>query len=216
MIAWDADAETDARDFLINQATPQGIGETLADRAAALLGNKGDFAIVTASLSAANQNEWMRYIRARLAGEVPGGEDRGGAAERRRSRSRLQRDADDSQGAPRREADHGDRCAGRSGRRRSRAPVRAHRREGHRPVAAEHVQALREGGRHRQHRALEHARSRATSPCSPPTRSRRARSHPAAQALEAGRLGRIEVRGDQVLLGKPFVFTKENIDGFDF
>ena len=49
VIAWDADAESDARDFLINQATPQGIGETLADRAAALLGNKGDFAIVTAS-----------------------------------------------------------------------------------------------------------------------------------------------------------------------
>ena len=39
---------------------------------------------------------------------------------------------------------------------------------------------------------------------------------PGTAGLEAGRLGRIEVRGDQVLLGKPFVFTKENIDGFDF
>ena len=32
----------------------------------------------------------------------------------------------------------------------------------------------------------------------------------------AGRLGRIEVRGDQVILGKPFVFKKGNIDRFDF
>ena len=35
-------------------------------------------------------------------------------------------------------------------------------------------------------------------------------------SLDAGRLGRIEVQGDNVLLGKPFVFTKDNIDGFDF
>ena len=60
MIAWDADAEKDARDVFINQATPQGIGEDLTDRAAALLDDKGDFAIVTASLSAANQNEWIK------------------------------------------------------------------------------------------------------------------------------------------------------------
>jgi hypothetical protein len=39
---------------------------------------------------------------------------------------------------------------------------------------------------------------------------------PGSTGLEAGRLGRIEVRGDQVLLGKPFVFTKDNIDEFDF
>jgi hypothetical protein len=32
----------------------------------------------------------------------------------------------------------------------------------------------------------------------------------------AGRLGRIEVRGDNVLLGTPFTFTRENVDQFDF
>ena len=34
VITWDSDAETDARDFLINQATPEGIGSTLMDEAA--------------------------------------------------------------------------------------------------------------------------------------------------------------------------------------
>src|SRR5438046_2652596 len=67
VITWDADAEKDARDFFINQATPQGIGYTLADEAARILGNTGEFAIITASLSASNQNEWIKHIKARVA-----------------------------------------------------------------------------------------------------------------------------------------------------
>jgi rhamnose transport system permease protein len=35
-------------------------------------------------------------------------------------------------------------------------------------------------------------------------------------SVEAGRLGTIQVKGSEVLLGEPFVFTKENIEGFDF
>lgn len=71
VVTWDADSEKDARDFLINQATPQGIGETLTDEAARIMGGKGEFAIVTASLSAANQNEWIKYIEARLKEKYP-------------------------------------------------------------------------------------------------------------------------------------------------
>ncbi len=47
VVTWDADAEKDARDFLINQATPQGIGYTLTDEAARILNHKGEFAIIT-------------------------------------------------------------------------------------------------------------------------------------------------------------------------
>src|SRR5437764_85253 len=71
VVTWDADSEKDARDFLINQATPQGIGYTLTDEAARIMGGKGDFAIITASLSAANQNEWIKYIKERLAEKYP-------------------------------------------------------------------------------------------------------------------------------------------------
>src|SRR5262249_29151271 len=65
VVTWDADALTDARDFMVNQATPQGIGQTLMDEAARVLGGKGEFAIITASLTAANMNEWQKHIEAR-------------------------------------------------------------------------------------------------------------------------------------------------------
>ena len=37
-----------------------------------------------------------------------------------------------------------------------------------------------------------------------------------ASAYKAGRLGNIEIKGDNILLGQPFVFNKDNIDQFDF
>ena len=36
------------------------------------------------------------------------------------------------------------------------------------------------------------------------------------KTFNAGRLGTLEVKGDQVILGKPFIFNKSNIDKFDF
>jgi len=35
-------------------------------------------------------------------------------------------------------------------------------------------------------------------------------------SLEAGRLGAIQIRGSEVVLGKPFIFDKKNIDQYDF
>src|SRR5207247_2162362 len=68
VITWDADSEPDARDFLVNQATPQGIGYTLMDHAARILGNKGEFAIITASLAAEYMSEWRKVNEARQEG----------------------------------------------------------------------------------------------------------------------------------------------------
>jgi rhamnose transport system substrate-binding protein len=215
VIAWDADAEPDARDFLINQATPQGIGETLADRAAALLGNTGDFAIVTASLSAANQNEWMRHIRARLAEKYPGirlvavqpsDGDRDRAFTETQTILKVHPTAKVIMGIA--------------------APAV--------PGAAE---AVRQSGR----TDVKVIGLSLPNMCKPYVKAGVIDSivlwntrdlgyltvlaghalatgtlAPGSQSLDAGRLGRITVDGDQVLLGKPFVFTRENIDGFDF
>jgi rhamnose transport system permease protein len=72
VVTWDADAEKDARDFFVNQATPQGIAEVLLEHTSRILGGKGSFAIVTASLTAANQNEWIKHIKEGLAGKYAG------------------------------------------------------------------------------------------------------------------------------------------------
>jgi rhamnose transport system permease protein len=72
VVTWDADAEPDARDYFINQATAQSIGSSLADEAARVLHNKGEFAIITGALSAANQNLWIGFIKQRVAEKYPG------------------------------------------------------------------------------------------------------------------------------------------------
>jgi rhamnose transport system permease protein len=85
VLTWDSDAEHDARDYFLNQATPQGIGTALADEAAHLLPGGGQYAIITGPLSAENQNAWIKYIKQRnesahpnlkLATVLPSDDDR--------------------------------------------------------------------------------------------------------------------------------------------
>ncbi len=71
VISYDADVMPDARSFFVNQATPQAIGYALMDEAARLCGEEGEFAIITASLTAANQREWEKHIRTRLVTKYP-------------------------------------------------------------------------------------------------------------------------------------------------
>lgn len=71
VVTFDADALPDARDFFVNQATPQGIGYALMDEAARLCHEEGEFAVIVGSLTAANQIEWRKYIEERLAAKYP-------------------------------------------------------------------------------------------------------------------------------------------------
>jgi rhamnose transport system permease protein len=71
VMTWDADAEPDARDYFISQATPEDIGNTLIDEAARLIGDSGQVAIITGALSAANQNLWISFMRQRIAKDHP-------------------------------------------------------------------------------------------------------------------------------------------------
>ncbi len=90
-MTWDADAAPDARDYFINQATPEGIGNTLTDEGARLLGGKGEFAIVTGALSAANQNAWIDFIKQACRREVSAIETGYHPPQRRRSRQGVLR-----------------------------------------------------------------------------------------------------------------------------
>ena len=71
VLTYDADAMTDARSFFVNQATPEGIGQSLMDEAARLTGEEGEFAMIVATLTAANQREWQKHIEARLKEKYP-------------------------------------------------------------------------------------------------------------------------------------------------
>jgi len=69
VLTWDADGQPDSRDYFVNQATSEQIGDALVDAMAKDLGGAqptGKVAIVTATLTAANQNEWIAMMKERL------------------------------------------------------------------------------------------------------------------------------------------------------
>ncbi|MCB9770736.1 MAG: substrate-binding domain-containing protein [Candidatus Omnitrophica bacterium] len=59
VITWDADSAEETRDYFINQATYHDIAKTLMDVMAKGIGEDGKYLILTGSLTAANQNIWM-------------------------------------------------------------------------------------------------------------------------------------------------------------
>jgi rhamnose transport system substrate-binding protein len=74
VITFDADvlsSAADARDFFINACTPEGIADTLTDDAAKQMDSAGDFAIVSGFSSASNSNKWIELIKARVAEKYP-------------------------------------------------------------------------------------------------------------------------------------------------
>lgn len=62
VIGYDADAEPQARQFFVNQATFEGIGKALIDSMVAQVGEDAKVAIVTSSLTAPNQNRWIEEM----------------------------------------------------------------------------------------------------------------------------------------------------------
>ena len=69
--AWDADVAPDARDVFVNQATFEAIGYELVDVMAKQTGGKGEFLVVTGSLTAPNQVAWLKEMRERMKQKYP-------------------------------------------------------------------------------------------------------------------------------------------------
>ncbi len=215
VVTWDADAETDARDYFVNQATAEGIGTTLTDEAARLLGGRGDFAIVTGALSAANQNEWMAVIRRRLKEKYP------------EVKLLTVRPSDDDRDKAFAETQT---LLGANPSVRLIMAIAA-------PAVPGAAEAVRQAGRTNvsviglslpnMNKPYVHAGVVQTvvlwntKDLGYPTiyaASRLARGELAsgARSVSAGRLGALEVRGHDIILGSPLLITKNNIDAFDF
>ncbi len=215
VLTWDADAEPDARDYFINQATPEGIGNTLTDEAARLLGGRGDFAVVTSALSAPNQNSWLAVIRTRLAEQHPD------------LRLVTVRPSDD---------DRDKAFAETQTVLRANPTVKLIM-----AIAAPAVpgaaEAVRQAGRtdvkvmglslpninkkyvHEdvvQVVVLWNTTNLGYLTVQAATLAARGALAAGVASIQAGRLGAMDVRGAEVLLGKPLVMTKANIDQFDF
>jgi rhamnose transport system substrate-binding protein len=68
VVTFDSDASKDCRDAFINQATTEGIGQSLAKMALEQAGAAGgDIAVLSATPNATNQNAWIDVMKTELA-----------------------------------------------------------------------------------------------------------------------------------------------------
>jgi len=216
VLTYDADAQADARSFFVNQATPQGIGYTLMDEAARLTGGEGEFAIITATLTAANQREWQKHIEARLADKYP------------KMKLVAVRPCDDLK----------DRAQSEATALMSANPnlklIMAICSPGV-PGAAE---AVKQAGRTGQVKVIglglpnenkRYVHEGVTDSVilwntgdlgyltvQAGVALVKGDLKPGDKTLRAGSLGEVSIEGDNIMLGQPFIFTRANIDQFDF
>lgn len=214
VLTWDADAAPDARDYFINQATPEGIGFTLTDEAARLMGGKGDFAIITGALSAANQNLWIDNIRRRLA-KYPGmklltirpsDDDRDKAFNETLTLLKVYPSVRLIMAISAPALPGTGEAIRQAGRKDVFAIGLSLPNLNKRYVHDGNVQAVvlwntRDLGYLTVYTAATMVENRIPA---------------GATSLQAGRLGQIQIEGTQVVLGKPVIFNKDNIDQFDF
>lgn len=67
VIAYDSDVAPAARTLFINQADTAKLGDQMLNSMAALIGHEGEFAILSSTPTASNQNAWIASMKARLA-----------------------------------------------------------------------------------------------------------------------------------------------------
>jgi rhamnose ABC transporter rhamnose-binding protein len=216
VVTYDSDANADARSFFVNQATAEGIGKTLMDEAARLTGEEGEFAIITATLTAGNMNEWRKHIEERLAAKYP------------KMKLVDTKPCDDQKDKAQAEATNllsaypNLKClmaicspavpgaaeavkqAGKSGAVKVLGLG----------LPSENRAYLKDGTTQAvilwKVQDLGYLTIRAAADVTIGKLNR------GASEYDAGRLGAIKIEGDNIVLGQPFIFTKENIDQFDF
>lgn len=215
VLTWDADAEADARDFFVNQATSEGIANALTDEAARVLGGTGEFAIITGALSAANQNEWIAFIKKRLAEKYPN------------LKLATIRPSDDDR----------DKAFAETQTILKVYPSVKLMMAISAPAVPGSAEAVRQAGRSDvrviglslpninkpyvhsgvvQTVVLWNTRDLGYLTVYAGALAAEGKLTPGARMLQAGRLGTIDIRGSEIVLGPPLLFNKGNIDRFDF
>jgi rhamnose transport system substrate-binding protein len=214
-IAWDADTPPESRSFFVNQSTPEQIGFKLVDVLAEEIGGSGEVAVVSSSQTSSNQNTWIEHMKRRL-GEYPEmkliaieypGEDQDRALETTRTLLKAHPDLKGVWGLSSVAfpgAAEAIRQAGKSGQVKvtgvsTPAPMKSYVADG--TVKSIVLWDTRDLG----YLTIYTAEAVATG-----------KLKPGDKTLNAGRLGERNVVGDNVMLGDIIVFTKDNIDKYDF
>lgn len=216
VITYDADAQPDARSFFVNQATEKGIGDALIDSAASLLNGEGEFAILTANLTAANQNAWIAAIKARQAEKYPNMklvdikpcDDQKDKAQQETTNLLSAHPnlkaviAVCSPAVP--GAAEAVKQAGKTGEVKVVGLG----------LPSENKAYVKEGVTQAvilwKVEDLGYLTIKASAALA------KGELKPGATEFDGGKLGKLKIEGDNILLGTPFAFTKENIDQFDF
>jgi rhamnose ABC transporter rhamnose-binding protein len=71
VLTFDADADKEIRDIFVSQVDNEALGRHIMDNVAKGIGEEGQFAILTASLTAANQNTWIKWMKEQLKDKYP-------------------------------------------------------------------------------------------------------------------------------------------------
>ncbi len=216
VVTWDADADPDARDVFVNQATPAGIADTLLGHAARLAGPAGgEIGIITGSLTAANQNSWIAEMRKLLPQKYPNltivdirpsDDDRRKAFDETQTLLRVHPKvkvimAIASPAVP--------------------GAAEAVKQSGRTDVGVTGLGLPNASKPYLQDGVLDSAvlwNTKDLGYLTVHVATALAKGTPVAGTARfpGGRLGQLEVRGDNVILGTPFTFTKANVGGFDF
>ena len=216
VVTFDSDANPDARVFFVNQATPEGIAQALMDEAARLTGEEGDFAIITASLTAANMNEWRKDIEARLREKYP------------KMKLVDTKPCDDLKDKAQTEATN---LLSANPNLKLIMAICS-------PAVPGAAEAVKQAGKTgavkviglglpSENRKYVHEGVTQSVILWKTTDLgyltikvaadlANGKLKPGDTTYHAGRLGDLEVKGDSIILGKPFIFNNENIDQFDF
>jgi len=216
VLTYDSDSAPDAREFFVNQATPEGIGYTLMDEAGRLCNNEGEFAIITASLTAANMNEWQKHIEERRSTKYPN------------MKMAALRPCDDLK----------DKAQSEATSLLSAYPNLKLIMAICSPAVPGAAEAVKQAGKTGTVKVIglglpsenrKYVKEDVTQSVilwktvdlgyltvHAAAALAKGELKPGATTYKAGRLGDVEIKGDNILLGKPFVFNKENIDQFNF
>jgi rhamnose transport system substrate-binding protein len=66
VVTYDSDASKDCRDIFINQASSEEVGRSQVKLMAELMKGEGEFAILSATANATNQNTWIKFMQDEL------------------------------------------------------------------------------------------------------------------------------------------------------